>query len=385
MKGRKIFFAVTIFAAVVLSACASTKGTTSSAPPSSAGNEINKISQNKQLWETGWETLQSNARKEGKIVIYLGAGGAFVRDSYVQELKKFGIAAEFFTAAGGEQVNKISAERRAGIYNADVYVGGVTTLVVNLIPAGFIDTLESQLLLPEVKEGNSWRPGVLPWVDKEKRVFAFVAFADGGVAINTSMVRREEIVSFNDLLDPKWKENIVMNDPTVTGTGLSWFATTVKLMGLDYTKKLIAQKPVVSRDQRQQVDWFAKGKYPVGVGILSAQIEQFAASGAPIENYLLKEGSYVTSGAGNVALINNSPHPNASRFFINWLLSKNGQYIWSKEVRDLSQRLDVSTEYVSAKRIPDPGVKYLLEYTEESQLEKPKYIDLAKELLNSLK
>ncbi len=249
---------------------------------------------------------------------------------------------------------------------------------------GVIDPLEPYLFLPEVKDARLWRAGELPWVDRDKKVLAFAPYAEGGVAINSSMVKPGEIVSFTDLLDPKWKGVIVMSDPTIAGTGLSWFANTQKLMGLDYVKNLILQNPVIIRDYRIQADWLAKGKYPVAVGT-GTPVEEYMKAGAPIKRYLLKEGSYITSGAANLAIINKASHRNASKFFINWLLSKEGQTIWSREAQSISGRLDVLSDNVPDWKVPNPQMKYFLEYTEEAQLEKSKYMEIAKEMLAPIK
>src|SRR5688572_9647344 len=39
----------------------------------------------------------------------------------------------------------------------------------------------------------------------------------------------------------------------------------------------------------------------------------------------MKEGAGISSSAGNMGLLNNAPHPNAARVFINWALSREGQ------------------------------------------------------------
>ncbi len=385
MLNYKLGFVFLMFIFVIETACITGVPKGQSITPAILDTPRAGDSPGKSGWESEWDSLQANAKKEGRIVVYGAPAVAPVRNSFIQGMKKFGVEAEIFVGTGGEFVNKVTAQRRAGIYGMDVYVGGGTTLVINLIPAGYIDPLEPQLLLPEVKESRYWRPGELPWVDKNKSALAFAASPTGGVVINSSLVKQDEISSFLDLLNPKWKGNIVMNDPTVTGTGLAWFSTTDKLMGRDYIKNLALQKPVILRDQRLQVDWIAMGKYPVGVGILYTPVEEYIGLGAPLKQYLLKEGSYISSGAGNVALINKAAHPNASKLFINWLLSKTGQTIWSTEVMDLSQRLDVAVDNIPANRRPDPKMKYLLEYTEEAQLEKPKYMELARELFSPTK
>lgn len=55
----------------------------------------------KPAWEMEWEKIQSSARKEGRIIIYGAPAVSSVRNSFIQELKKFGLAAEVFVGTGG--------------------------------------------------------------------------------------------------------------------------------------------------------------------------------------------------------------------------------------------------------------------------------------------
>jgi ABC-type Fe3+ transport system substrate-binding protein len=60
----------------------------------------------------------------------------------------------------------------------------------------------------------------------------------------------------------------------------------------------------------------------------------------------LKEGSYATSGAGNLGIVKEPPHPNATRVFVNWLLGKEGQEIYTKAMGQATRRLDVDTKWL---------------------------------------
>ena len=59
----------------------------------------------------------------------------------------------------------------------------------------------------------------------------------------------------------------------------------------------------------------------------------------------IKEGYYAASGSGNVVLLKNAPHPNATKVFVNWLLSKDGQTAVTKALGQPTRRLDVDTRW----------------------------------------
>ncbi len=58
----------------------------------------------------------------------------------------------------------------------------------------------------------------------------------------------------------------------------------------------------------------------------------------------MKEGTYVSMGNGGPVAIKNPPHPNAAKVLINWLLSKEGQEIYSLAQGQATRRLDVDTK-----------------------------------------
>src|SRR3990167_8066118 len=91
------------------------------------------------------------------------------------------------------------------------------------------------------------------------RAFAYPTI---NLAINTEHVNQDEVKSYYDLLNPKWKGKIVMSDPTINGTGGSAFAVLgFQLLNLDFFRQLSRQELMITRDERLMVDWVAKGKY----------------------------------------------------------------------------------------------------------------------------
>jgi ABC-type Fe3+ transport system substrate-binding protein len=57
-----------------------------------------------------------------------------------------------------------------------------------------------------------------------------------------------------------------------------------------------------------------------------------------------KEGLPASNGFGVIGVIKDSPHPNATRVFINWFLSRKGQKWYSKVMLNGTRRLDVNTK-----------------------------------------
>src|SRR3989338_4438661 len=58
-----------------------------------------------------------------------------------------------------------------------------------------------------------------------------------------------------------------------------------------------------------------------------------------------QEGLYTTGGYGHLTIVKNVPHPSATKVFVNWLLGKEGQEIFSKAMGAPTRRLDVDTKW----------------------------------------
>ncbi len=92
----------------------------------------------RQKWETDWEKTLAEAKQEGTVIIYTTASSS-TRQALADEIrKKFGLDLEFVSGRGNEVVEKISAERRAGLYLADLYIGGATTPTTSFKPMGYL-------------------------------------------------------------------------------------------------------------------------------------------------------------------------------------------------------------------------------------------------------
>lgn len=342
--------------------------------------------QAKPAWEEKWEKTLAEAKKEGKVVFYTGAG-AQTRVAMIQGLSKaYGISAEVIAGRATEIHTKVLTERRAGLYLWDHWQGGQTSALTQLKPAGVLDSLDLALILPDVTDPvllrKIWYQGGLRWVDQDHTLLVFQVFPQPPLAINTNLIRPDEIKSYNDLLDPKWKGKISINDPTIAGSSFAPFM--INVIGPEWLRKLVNQEPIIMRDQRLQVEWLARGKVPIAIGMLVDAYTEFKNLGAPIQSITPQEGTWLSAGTGGITIFNRPAHPNAAKVFINWLLSKEGQTIFSKASGGQSAREDVPTDHLYPEQMRQPGVKYWEKDREEILLKYPEYFNLCKEIFGPL-
>lgn len=359
---KKIFLFGILLTAGLIIACTKKEGTeVKIASPEILSPETSVSA--KQSWEKEWEKTMAIAKKEGKISIYATSE---IRAAFTPFMQKYGIATEVVIGKGAEISARLINERRAGIFATDVYVGGVTTLITTIKPSGMLGLLHKTLLLPEVIDETKWLGGRVPFMDKERYIVSFVVGLGPKYVANSELVRPGDLKSYMDILNPKWKGKIILNDPTSAGAGLLWFGFMMRNIlgvekGKEYMINLVRQEPVISRDQRQQMEWLAQGKYAILIAPQRELVAQFQQIGAPIMPLeFWGEVSPITPGSGNLALLNRAPHPDAAQVFINWLLSKEGQASFMKEYGFPSARLDVPTEGIDPLFIPDPKREYFM-------------------------
>jgi len=320
-------------------------------------------------WQEEWERTLQAAKKEGALSM-IGPPGADRRDALTETFqKKYGISIEYHADPGAGISPRINAERKAERYLWDVVITGTTTGLEVLIPARVLDPLEPQLLLPEVKDLKQWRGGALEFLDPGRQILVMTPFQRGTLFINTSLANPNEFKSYKDLLNPKWKGKIIADDPRKSGPGQATFTFFFLHPGLgsDFIRSLGVQSLTLLRDYAQEVNMVGQGRYPVGLGFSDSLAEERAKQGVPlaiVDPRQIKEGSDVSPASGGLSIFNRAPHPNASKIYINWLLSKEGQTLYARATGYLSARLDVPTDHAAPWRVPQPGS--VKTYTQEA-------------------
>jgi iron(III) transport system substrate-binding protein len=333
-----------------------------------------------------WECTLAAAKIVGKVSVITDVT-ATLRDALTLEFQKtYGISVELFCFNGREVPPRVAAERKAGQFLWDIYIHGSTTALEAMIPMGAFDPLEPALILQDIKDPKTWRGGAIEFLDPGKMVMVMTPFQRGTIFYNSKLVNANEFTSYKDLLNPKWKGKLVVDDPRRGGPGVATF-TFFYLhpeLGPDFIRALGKQQMTISRDYAQEVDAVGQGRYPVLIGGADFVAINRAKQGAPIaivDPRQLKEGTDVSPANGNLALFNRAPNPNAAKVYINWLLSKEGQTIFARANGYVSARLDVPTDHTEPWRVPLPGA--IKTYTKAAMQVRDNVQSLLKEVLGS--
>jgi iron(III) transport system substrate-binding protein len=175
----------------------------------------------KPLAAVKWEKTVEAAKKEGKVVVSIPVSAELRRGIEKAFKQRFGIEPELDVGRAASIIGRIQQESKAGVPYFDLHMGGSESMVTGLLSAGILAPLEPAMILPEIQDPNSWWGGHI-WVDNAKRyIYASHAFQVELIWRNTDYVKPEEILSLNDLLNPKWSGKIGYLDPRTPGAGAS--------------------------------------------------------------------------------------------------------------------------------------------------------------------
>lgn len=299
-------------------------------------------------WQAEWEMVLQGAKKEGKVVVSVPASTELRKKTEETFATRFpNIDLELVVGRGSSNIKKIVAEKKAGVHYFDVHVGGTNSIITGLLAEGLLEPISPLMILPEVKDPKQWWGGHT-WIDKAGRyIYGFQAYLTQNIWYNTTLMNSQEVQSYSDFLDPKWQGKIGILDPRTPGSGDSLWSFLFSIKGEEYLKRLAGQKLFISRNQRQLAEALANGKVAMVLGLTYYTYLPFLNVGLPIKPLPIpKEGTYGSGGSGNVAALKSAPHPNAAKVFVNWLLSREGQEVFTKAMGQATRRLDVDTTWL---------------------------------------
>ena len=202
-------------------------------------------------------------------------------------------------------------------------------------------------------------------------IFSYRAFPENLSAFyNTDAVSQEDIDGIEsawDLLNPKWKGRIVAEDPSGPGATIGYFRAYANAdIGQEWLRRFITEMDVFfTRDARTRADGLVQGKFDWQI-IGGAGYEDLISLGLPIAELLQPLTSVelleANRSGGAIAVIKNPPNPSATKLWVNWLLSKEGQTLWNEFAVDTqgrtphaSLRRDVPTGNAPPEIIVDLG------------------------------
>ncbi|HEX9453556.1 MAG TPA: extracellular solute-binding protein, partial [Candidatus Binatia bacterium] len=299
-----------------------------------------------------WNSLVTAAEKEAQVTVYGPPGISYQNavSAFQDSLPKIKLV--YVAGSGTDNAQRLVTERRAGKYLADLFIGGSGSIIEVLFDGNLLEPIPPSLTLAEVKDPTLWLGKRHVYVDAKGQ---YVFMMQGNVntslaAYNSKMAKPDGIKSHWDLLNPKWKGKMVVYDPRARGhiQNLRSIYYSAKLGG-EFLKRLFTEMDVtLSRDQRLMIDWVAQGKYMLSLFSTGNDVIDAKRKGLPIDLIDAPDDeSYMSGGFGHIGVMNKAPHPAATKVFLNWMLSKQGQLKWQEKTDNNSLRTDIAKNMLS--------------------------------------
>ena len=364
-------------AALLLAACGGVDPAVSPPAPTSAA----PATTSSQL-----DAVVSAAGKEGKIVLS-GPPSAVWRTALTSFEQDYpSIKIEYTGTTSRDFWPRVTQEQKAGQYLWDLRVGGPDPSVFAARDQGILAPIKPLLVIPEATDESQWvgaAQGLL-WADSGKEYLRnFLAYGSSQILVNRDLASADAFSSGKQLIDPKWKGKIVLQDPR-GGSGLGAVTTIMVAYGEDFLRNLLTNQALtVTADNRQEAEWLVRGNDVIGIGNVSDEIASFAQQGLKANVVPIEDAPPSLSiGFGSTQLLKNAPHPNATKVFVNWLMTKKAQSAIVKGVPAVnSLRLDVPPGAPQGLVDPKKIDQYIPHQFERLLPQRKKAEDISSELL----
>ena len=260
----------------------------------------------------------------GKILVY-----SPWKDEIMQKFgeifeKETGIKVESINISTGEIYARLKVEKARP--QADVW---------HSVRAELLDKAKGENLLAPYKPANA--KYVLPqYAYPNEPTFTGTTMYPLVIGYNTNLLKKmgqEPPKSYEDLLNPRWKDQIVMPHPAASGTGYAFLVTMVQLYrekgepgiqskrGWDYLAKLNSNMSQYTRSGSAPAKLVASGEFPICITFYD-RVFQLAGEGYPIACTI---PSPAFAEASCSAIVANPPNLDGAKKFMEFILSKKAQ------------------------------------------------------------
>jgi iron(III) transport system substrate-binding protein len=298
------------------------------------------------------DSLYAAAKQEGKVVLWGPTDPEQIAPVAQAFKKRFpGIEVTHFHIQPPEFTQRLVAEAQAGKSpEADIFELGPREIIV-LRERGLLQVHKDWVLLFDLPSASIYEGGIgvtnhdLPHI----------------VAVNTSLVKKSEYPkTWDDLLDPKWKGKIIIEQraQNIGGLGL--------VKGMDWLKKfalgLKAQQPIYVTGGTTSFNQLVSGQAPLSIGPYLFHILEGKKKGAPAD--LLPLSPMLVSPR-LTSIHMKSKHPHAGKLFAGWLVTPPAQKILEQASSRASVAPDSGTE--AAKLLKAHGIELVVDNEETSR------------------
>lgn len=299
---RRLMFGAAAVAAMTLALGGCAAGGPDTAPTSSSTSADSGIT----------EELINAAKAEGTLTLYHGTTEEPTRDWVQAFSDEYGIDVVQLRDSSNPLFSRWVQEEQAGQHIADL-------VIVSDLP-NMLQALDDGLWM------NYTPTEIANYPDVSKRAGYFVPLysLSQTLTYNTDQMSDEEIdlietKGLEGLSDPRFKDRISIGNPHNALQILAFFKVLADQYGWDWLEDVAANNPRVVDSSNPQVQSLVQGEEALALAIPSSVAAGQWVQGAPVRFIYPDLTTAVTWMMGISA---GSPHPNASKLFMEWATTK---------------------------------------------------------------
>ena len=298
--------------------------------------------------------LEAAAKAEGKVVFYTATDVTVAEKLAELFQSKYPDITVQVERAGSERVfQRIGQEYSTGIHNVDVIETSDAVHFAYFKRQGW--------LLPLVPQevADKWPADER---DPDGNFAAYRAHLSVMAYRSDLLPEAEAPKTWEDLLDPRFKDRLVKGHPGYSGTVMTATHILSDLLGWDYFEKLGQQNVMQVQSSTEPPKKLAAGERAVEVDGNEYNIFRLQQEGVPIKIVYPEKGTPLA--VGNAAVLKDGPNPNAAKLFYAFLFSLEAQQLNSDFGGLRSFHPDVKEK---AERTPLAQIKVL--HSDPAELE----------------
>jgi iron(III) transport system substrate-binding protein len=292
------------------------------------------------------DALIKAARSEGEVVFYSGASANVAQRIADAFTAKYGIKSNYTRTAGEQTIRRFGAEAEAGTFAADFFVSAsdVERFAPEAVQKGWLEPI-GRAGIPVVRSGEFPAKYLLPNV-------AIALVSPWGIGYNTQKVTAGNVPKgWLDLLEPRFKGQILIADPRSANAYAEFWEIMLDRYGESFLTRLRDQNLRNYASGIPATNGLAAGEGMVAIPQSAGQMQSVIDKGAPLALFF---PSFTTGYEMKVALTHRAKakHPNAARLFVQYLLSPEGNKVFSADPGTLSvyDNSGLPPEYQSPKK-----------------------------------
>jgi iron(III) transport system substrate-binding protein len=269
--------------------------------------------------------VSGTAAAQNQITVYCSILEEQCREGANIFERESGIKVQMIRKSTGEVYAQIKAE--ATNPKGDVWWGGPGEPHLQAGEEGLLEAYQS----PRLSELHRW---ATRHAEQSQNRTTGTYLGVLGIGYNTEILKKKglpEPKCWADLIDPKFKDEVQIADPSSSGTAYVFLATTVQRLGeengFNFMKSLHKNINQYTKSGIAPVKATATGETAVGIAFMHDMITQ-QLQGAPVKTIAPCEGTgYET---GSVSIIKGGKNLDNARKFVDFTLSPAAQDINAK-------------------------------------------------------